>query len=477
MNKLSNTISLPQLIEEAFEAAGVSEVNKGVTGQRHGNKRDANIEFGGSMCGSLTQPRISSFTDRGIGDCTGLHLQEGNNLVSDLASNNALKNVVEQDGLAKFVVKNPCQKGKLQRTTLASTTEAIDGAVWYDCRKDFETVRDVVHTLHISQKYICTTILLCKRALNLIKGVSLLLQNASVIQDCCTASEGVLNNLLLATDSTSHPSQLLSTKMAKAIVPNRGAAPIEMDSLSLSTACSDTLDTPNISDDGEASIFEEIDGIILIIDAVVVIINEKSNIPRNFKTLTRQPFLISKILEDIQAYVKTANETTRTDLALTIEKCKDQAMDLFDLFVPEDCYSQLDKSIQVIKGFLDNLQGIVTKFPETTTRRSKEALAKAIKEVSQMKSESFLNTDDRRRTFTHFGSGPQNINTGNGIQYNETQSNPVSRPPNVVRLGLFAHFGSGHQNINTGKGTQYNSGGGNQKNGPGTQYIGMNFIA
>ena len=43
--------------------------------------------------------------------------EEGKNLVSDLASNNALKNVVEQDGLAKFVVKNPCQKGKLQQTT------------------------------------------------------------------------------------------------------------------------------------------------------------------------------------------------------------------------------------------------------------------------------------------------------------------------------------------------------------------------
>ncbi|KFY67700.1 hypothetical protein V497_00256 [Pseudogymnoascus sp. VKM F-4516 (FW-969)] len=55
--------------------------------------------------------------------------EEGNNLVSDLASNNALNNVIEQDSLAKFVVKNPCQKDKLQRTTLASTTEAIVGAV------------------------------------------------------------------------------------------------------------------------------------------------------------------------------------------------------------------------------------------------------------------------------------------------------------------------------------------------------------
>jgi alkaline phosphatase len=234
-----------------------------------------------------------------------------------------------------------------------------------------------------------------------------------------------------------------------------------------------------MSDDGEASILEDIDGIILIIDAVVVVINDKLNIPRNFKTLTRQPFLISKILEDTQTYITTANETTKTDLALTIEKCKDKAMDLYDLFLPEDCYSQLDKSIQVIKWFLDNLQGIITKFPETTTPRSKEALAKAIKEVSQMESDSFLNTDDlRRQTFTHFGSGPQNINTGNGIQYNEIQSNPVSRPPNVVQqMGLFAHFGSGHQNITTGNGNQYISEGGNQINGPGTQYIGTNFIA
>ncbi|KFY03785.1 hypothetical protein V490_00088 [Pseudogymnoascus sp. VKM F-3557] len=254
---------------------------------------------------------------------------------------------------------------------------------------------------------------------------------------------------------------------------------IEMDPPSPSTACSDTPDTPNMSDDGEASIFEDIDGIISIIDAVIDVIDDKSNIPRNFKTLTRQPPLISKIFENIQTYVKTANETTKSDLALTIEKCKDKAMDLYNLFVPEDCYSQLDKSIQVIKGFLDNLQGIVTKFPGTTTPRSKEALAKAIKEVSQMESESFLNTDDlRRQTFTHFGSGPQNINTGNGIQYNEIQSNPVSRPPNFVRhMGLFAHFGSGTQNINTGNGTQYNSGGGNQKNGSGTQYNGTNFIA
>jgi hypothetical protein len=212
-----------------------------------------------------------------------------------------------------------------------------------------------------------------------------------------------------------------------------------------------------MSDDGEASIFEDIDGIISFIDAVIVI-NDKSNIPRNFKTLTIQLPLISKIFDDTQTYVKTANETTKTDLAPTIKNCKVQAINLFNLFVRGNCYSQLDKSIQVIRGFLDNLQGIVTKFPRATTHRSKEALEKAIKEVSQMESESFLNTDDPRRR----------INTSNGIQYNEIPRNPVSRRRNVVRrMGPLAHFGSGYNN----------SEGGNQKNGSGTQYNGTNFIA
>ncbi|KFY67383.1 hypothetical protein V496_01574 [Pseudogymnoascus sp. VKM F-4515 (FW-2607)] len=217
-----------------------------------------------------------------------------------------------------------------------------------------------------------------------------------------------------------------------------------MDSPSPSAACSDTPDTPNMSDDDEPSISEDIDGTISKINAVIVVINDKSNIPRNFKMLTRQLYLISKIFENTETYIETANETTKTDLALTIKKWKYKAMDLYDLFVLEDCYSQLDKSIQVIKWFLDNLKGIVTKFPETTTSRSKEALAKAIKEVTQMESESFSNTDDlRRQTFTHFGSGPR----------------------------------SGHQNITTGNSNQYISVGGNQINGPGTQYIGTNFIA
>ncbi|KFY02397.1 hypothetical protein V494_00072 [Pseudogymnoascus sp. VKM F-4513 (FW-928)] len=109
----------PHIFEEAFEAAGVSELNKGVTGQRHGNKRLALV--GDALI------RLA-ILDRWFP--SGASTEEGNNLVSDLASNNALKNVVERDDLVRFVVKNPSQKGGPQRATLASTTEAIVGAVW-----------------------------------------------------------------------------------------------------------------------------------------------------------------------------------------------------------------------------------------------------------------------------------------------------------------------------------------------------------
>ncbi|KFZ25091.1 hypothetical protein V502_00433 [Pseudogymnoascus sp. VKM F-4520 (FW-2644)] len=108
----------PQLLVEAFEAAGVSELNKGVTGQRHGNKRLALV--GDALI------RLA-ILDRWFP--SGASTEEGNNLVSDLASNNALKDVVERGDMVKFVVKNPSQKGGPQRTTLASTTEAIVGAV------------------------------------------------------------------------------------------------------------------------------------------------------------------------------------------------------------------------------------------------------------------------------------------------------------------------------------------------------------
>ncbi|KFZ25519.1 hypothetical protein V502_00002, partial [Pseudogymnoascus sp. VKM F-4520 (FW-2644)] len=84
----------PQLLAEAFEAAGVSELHKG------GNKRLALV--------GDTLIRLA-ILDRWFPSGA----KEGSNLVSNLASNNALRDIVKQDGLVKFVVKNPCQKASV----------------------------------------------------------------------------------------------------------------------------------------------------------------------------------------------------------------------------------------------------------------------------------------------------------------------------------------------------------------------------
>ncbi|KFY88245.1 hypothetical protein V498_06870 [Pseudogymnoascus sp. VKM F-4517 (FW-2822)] len=107
VEEIGHTVGL-----KAFEAAGVSELHKG------GNKRLALV--GDAL---IRLAILDGWFP------SGASTKEGSNLVSNLASNNALKDVVERDNLVKFVVKNPCQKGKPQRTTLASTTEAIVGAV------------------------------------------------------------------------------------------------------------------------------------------------------------------------------------------------------------------------------------------------------------------------------------------------------------------------------------------------------------
>ena len=67
-------------------------------------------------------------------------VEEGGNLVSNLASNNALSDVAAEKGLYKYIIKNPCQQGEVPLNTRASTTEAMIGAVWYDSGKDVKQV-------------------------------------------------------------------------------------------------------------------------------------------------------------------------------------------------------------------------------------------------------------------------------------------------------------------------------------------------
>ena len=53
------------------------------------------------------------------------------------------------NGLDKFLVQIPGQKGRPSRTLLASTTEALIGAVWLDSGRDFKVVRSVIEILGI----------------------------------------------------------------------------------------------------------------------------------------------------------------------------------------------------------------------------------------------------------------------------------------------------------------------------------------
>jgi len=93
----------------------------------------------------------------------------------------------------------------------------------------------------------------------------------------------------------------------------------------------------------------------------------------------------------------------------------------------------------LVRRVLDDLQLLTTRFPEATTARGKEQLAKAVEKVSSME---------------------------------------PSLPDDFEQIPAYAHYyGSGTQNNNTGSGIQHNnSGTGNQNSGSGNQYIGTNRI-
>jgi hypothetical protein len=68
----------------------------------------------------------------------------------------------------------------------------------------------------------------------------------------------------------------------------------------------------------------------------------------------------------------------------------------------------------LVRGILEDLQLLATRFPEVTTLRGKEQLAKAVEEVTKMEP-SLPNGFEQMPAYTHYGSSAQNINTGSGI--------------------------------------------------------------
>lgn len=210
---------------------------------------------------------------------------------------------------------------------------------------------------------------------------------------------------------------------------------------------------------GEASlVLGIISSIISIIDAtkqVYEAVEDEVGLPKNFKKSATKLPLISKLLEDAETYINNAaDDAIKIAFTPTLEDCKVQATQLQELFakvMPEKGDSRWDRYVKaartigkggrvesLIGGILDDLQLLATKFPEVTTPRGKEQLAKAIEEVSKMEP-SLPDGFEQMPAYAHYGSGAQYNNTGSGIQHN-------------------------------------NSGTGNQNSGSGQQYIGTNHI-
>jgi hypothetical protein len=176
-----------------------------------------------------------------------------------------------------------------------------------------------------------------------------------------------------------------------------------------------------------------VSSIISIIDAINKVyeaVKDEAGLLTNFKKLTTKLPLISKLLEDVKRYVSNAADVSiKVAFALTLEDCKAQVTQFQELFKKVmleegnsrwDRYAKAARTIgkggrveSLVGGILDDLQLLSTRFPEVTTLRGKDQLAKAIKEVTEMEP-SLPDGFEQTLAYAHYGSGAQNNNTGGG---------------------------------------------------------------
>lgn len=71
----------------------------------------------------------------------------GSNTLQKTASNDALSQQASKVHLSDMIKKNPCQQGDAPRETLASTVEALIGAVWFDCGGRINVIEQVMEKL------------------------------------------------------------------------------------------------------------------------------------------------------------------------------------------------------------------------------------------------------------------------------------------------------------------------------------------
>jgi len=138
-NVLNYRFSNELLLHEALEVAGACNQPGAVTGDNEGNKRLALL--GDALIRLLI-----------LDGWYKIVLGVGDEAVSYSASNKALSQLAHKYGLEDYVTKNPCQHGDVSDYTLATTLEALLGAVWIDCNKDFKVLERVSSNLNMVKK-------------------------------------------------------------------------------------------------------------------------------------------------------------------------------------------------------------------------------------------------------------------------------------------------------------------------------------
>jgi ribonuclease-3 len=68
-------------------------------------------------------------------------------MVQQVATNNDVEKVAKGWNVTEWLKEKPCQEGQASKRTLASTVEAIIGAVWIDYNQDLSKVQQVVNIL------------------------------------------------------------------------------------------------------------------------------------------------------------------------------------------------------------------------------------------------------------------------------------------------------------------------------------------
>ncbi|PVH94119.1 ribonuclease III [Periconia macrospinosa] len=135
-NQLKYSFNDVHLLEEAFVAAGAEKSRPDVEGDVSGNKRLALI--GDAV---LRLSVLEEWFPSGESTKVGEHM------VQDIGTNEKLKDIAKQWKLTKWLKENPCQADQEPRTTLASTVEAVIGAVWLDCHRDLVEVQRLIKRL------------------------------------------------------------------------------------------------------------------------------------------------------------------------------------------------------------------------------------------------------------------------------------------------------------------------------------------